>query len=229
MKISKSDQRLLIIFAGIVIFVAAYLGIYNNLNAKADGINAEIAALEPRLNELRGYSDQLSTYQSGIDAIYKSVTEELSGFPGDVRSEDLIMYVTALESSVGMKITQASFTPPEVISQFNIPKSVDGKAALVPVAALKVGLSLSGDLDYLQLKKLIKFIYETPDSTALDSINISFNSETGGLSVAAEISKFFISSEDYAYAATQIPTVPKGTGNPFGTFAVAKPTPSPKP
>ncbi|MEG2382894.1 MAG: hypothetical protein RSB39_04845 [Oscillospiraceae bacterium] len=225
MKISKRDQKLLLIIAGLVAFLAVYFGIYNTYNAKTAALEAEASALAPRLEELRGYYKNLSSYELSNSKVAETVHTELAKFPSDVRSEDMVMYATELEKNVGLTIDSISFLPPERVLSFEVPKETNGVTTLVPVAALKTGFSVTCGLNYLQFKNLVKYIYNTPDSTTLESVGISFNAETGGLVGNVAVSKFFVSSGDYVYKPTEIPEVPMGAGNPFGTFTVA---PAPK-
>ncbi|MGI5986227.1 MAG: hypothetical protein ACOX7O_10310 [Oscillospiraceae bacterium] len=223
MNISKRDQRLLLILLGIAVFLASYLGTFRTYSEKKAEIQTQIEAITPRLTELRGYQSHLAEYQEGISKIQDSVSSELSKFPDDVRSEDMIMYVTKLEEKIGLNAKSISIVPPELISQFNVPKESSEKYELVPVAALRTCLSIDCSLNYDQLKKLIDYIYATPEKTALKSVSVSYNAETGGLTGNVIMEKYFVSSSDYAYKPTDIPPVAKGTNDPFGTFSVTVP------
>lgn len=221
MSISKRDQRLLFVLLGIAVFLVLYLLVYKSYNDKKADVQTQIDSLMPRLTELQGYNANLSSYQDGISKIENSVSTELSKFPSDVRSEDMIMYANELEDKLDISVQKIDIVPPELISQFNIPKQTSDGYTLVPIAALRTGIDIDCTLDYNQLKKLINYIYATKQRTTLKSVNVSFNAETGGLVGTVSIEKYFVSSADYTYQKTDIPSVKKGTSDLFGTFSVA--------
>ena len=66
MNLSKRDINLLLILLAIVILVGAYLGIYSPLVSQTEAVEAEIAELKPRLEQLEGYNSNLKLYQEGI-------------------------------------------------------------------------------------------------------------------------------------------------------------------
>lgn len=217
MTISTRDKKLLLVLLGIAIFCAAYFGLYNTFNNKTAAVDSEIAALAPRLEELRGHSANLSTYQAGISEIAEQVDAELAKFPSDVRSEDLLLYGASLESSVGMSVGSMSFSPAEVISQFNVPSSDEaGGVTLIPNAAFRTGLTVSGQMSYAQLKRLVGYIYSTPERTSLESLSVSYNSESGKLDTSATMAKYFICGSEYIYERTKVPSFKAGVSSPFG-------------
>lgn len=219
MTISKKDQKLLLVFFGILILLAVYFWVYNSFIGRADQVRTEISNLEPRLEELRGYYNNLGIYQAGIDEISEQVELELAKFPSDVRSEDMVLYGSSLESALGMTVSSMAFSPVEVISQFSLPVSNGSGTELIPYAAFHTGLTVNGEMTYEHLKKLVNYIYSTPQRTSLESLSVSYNAETGKLAADAAIAKYFINGEEYVYEKTKVPSFKAGTGNPFGTAA----------
>lgn len=227
MNLSKRDQNLLLILLGIVVFILAWTGVRNKFNAKAQAEEAQISALEPRLTELRNHRDNVSIYERGIEEIAATVKSEMKKFPNDVRAEDMIMYASGLEKTIGLSVGSISFMPPELLSQFNVPTEGKSGTELLAYAAFKTGLSIDCELDYSQMKKFISQIYSTPQRTTLESLSVSYNSETAGLTGSATLAKYFLSGEKYVYTPTTVPNVIEGTTNPFGT--TNRVTESPKP
>lgn len=232
MNISKRDQSLLLTLAGLLVFLAAYLGIYNNLNSKTETVKSEISSLQPRLTELREHYNNLASYEAGIDESIEHVETALEKYPDDVRPEELLMYAIALENDVGLEIRSVSFAPAEPVSRFQIVREGENGNEFVPMAAMRTGFSADCGLSYPELKRLINYIYATKHCTTLDSVSINYSAENGELAGTVQLSKYFVSSMDYSYEPTKVPDVPQGTSNPFGTFTVApapSPTPSPAP
>ncbi len=217
MNLSKRDQKLLLVLLGIVIFIVAWVGVRNKYADKTTALESELSALTPRLEELRGYKENIATYEDGVTQIESSVRTELSKFPNDVRTEDMIMYASGLEGALGLSVGSISFMPAELLTQFSVPSEENGAVVLIPYAALRTGLSISCELNYAQMKKLVEYIYSTPQRTTLESLSVSYNSETGTLTGTASLAKYFLSGETYVYSPTTVPNAPQGTDNPFGT------------
>ena len=218
MNISKRDQKLLLILLGLAIFLVSYLFVSTAFNNKADAVQAEIDTLSPRLEELRGYYANLAQYQQEVDKIEQSVNDTLAKYPADVRSEDIVMYAVELSDKIGISVENISIDTPEVFSQFSIPEKTNEGYEIVPMAALRVRFVLNCGLNYEQLKSLMNYVYNNSQRTALDSVSVSYNTETGKLLGSVTLNKYFVVASDYIYKATSIPPVEKGVLDPFGTF-----------
>ncbi len=233
MSISKHDQKLILILLGVAVFLAAYFGICKTFNNKKAEVESQISALASQLETLRGFSQGQATYQGEIDRIDKEINAELKRYPSDVRSEDMIMYATQLEEKVGVKIDSISIASPEVVSKFTGPKNTGDSKEIVPMIAVRTGLTINCSLSYDQFKKLLDYIYASSEKTDVDNVSVSYDEATGKLSGVITMDKYFITSADYSYKQTEIPSVAKGKSDPFGTISNAaaspKPSTSPKP
>lgn len=218
MSISKRDQKLLLVLAALAVFLACYLLIIAPINNKKEAVQAQINTLAPQLEELRGYEANQAVYQSETEKIKNSVNAALSQYPSEVRSEDMVMYSTELADKIGISVESISINPPTVLSTFSIPKQTGQTYEMAANAVLKAGFTVSCKLNYEQMKSLIDYIYKKSKQTTLDSISVSYNSETGNLLGTAAINKYFIVSSDYSYMPTSIPEVSKGIDDLFGTF-----------
>jgi len=227
MSISKHDQKLILVLLGLAVFLAAYFGICKTFNDKKDAIETQITARSARLDELLGFQEKQTTYKSETDKIDAEMNTELKKYPSDVRSEDMIMYATELENKVGIKVQSISIASPDVVTKFSVAKKSGDSFTLVPVVAVRTGLTMNCTLNYEQFKKLMDYVYGSPEKTDVANVSINYAAESGGLSCVITIEKYFITSTDYTYTQTNIPSVAKGTTNPFGT--TTKPAASPKP
>lgn len=216
--ISKRDQKLLIILGGLIICLLAYFFVYQAYMEKATSLNTQISERRTRLEELREYESDLPTYEAGIEDISAECNAELGKYPNDVRSEDMVMYGATLENDLGVSVDDMSFGTPEYVSEFNVPvKAEDGSNALEYITAMRTSMQVSCGMNYTQFKELINYIYDTTARTTLDSISVSYNAESGGLSGSAQLSKFFVTRDPYEYKETVIPKVDLGVTDPFGT------------
>jgi len=222
MTISKRDAKLLLILLGIIILLVGYLAVYNPYVGKTEAVQAETAALQPELSELQGYYQNLDSYYAGIDSAADSMAEELENYPTDVRPEDLVMYTISLEEKIGLDVTSIIFSGVDPIMDFQtVFANEDGSYSTRDVSAFRSGMTISCSLGYQEMKDMIDYLTETPFRTALDTVSVSFNSETGKLIGTATIVKYFVAGADEVYVATEVPTVPIGTDDIFGTFAVS--------
>lgn len=230
MKISKHDQKLILVLLGLVVFLAAYFGICKTFNNKKADIETQISELEAQSEKLRAYAADQASYQDEINKIGDSIGKEMAKYPGDVRSEDMIMYATELENKLGISIDSISIASPEVVSKFSVPEKSGNAYELVPVVAVKTGLTISCSMSYEQFKSLLNYIYSSADKTDIADVTVNYDQQTGGLIGTVTIDKYFIASADYKYSPTDIPSVRKGTEDPFGTLETpASPSPSPSP
>ena len=218
MSISKHDQKLILVLLGLAIFLASYFGISKAYGEKRADVESQIAALSTQLDTLRAYNQAQATYQSEIDIIDQSLSAKLAEFPTDIRSEDLIMFVTELENQVGISVSNISLAAPQLVAKLTIPEKSDSDYQFVPKIALRTGLTISCSMSYAQLKKLVTYIYANKVRTDIESISVGYNSASGALSGSVTIARYFITPVDYVYEATDIPSVPTGVENPFGTI-----------
>ena len=231
MSVSKHDQKIILVILGLIVFLAAYFGVCKTFDEKKSGVEAQIAVLNSQLQELQGYASNKPTYQDGINKIETDIAVELAKYPNDVRSEDMIMYVTDLEEKIGITVSNISIKSPEVISKFSVPEKSDSGFTFVPVAAVRSGLTITCSLNYQQLKKLIDYIYACPEKSGISAVATGFDVETGKLLSIITIDKYFLASANYTYIPTDIPSDPKGITDPFGSMStpVVSPTPSTTP
>ncbi|MEG1633687.1 MAG: hypothetical protein RR314_06490 [Oscillospiraceae bacterium] len=222
MTISKRDAKLLLILLGIILLLVAYLAIYNPYIAKTEAVDAEIAALAPELSELQGHYANLDAYKSGIDTAAELMDSELRNYPSAIRDEDLIMYATTLQDKTGLRLTGVAFTGAEAILQFQeVSVAENGAVALRDVTAWRSGATATMTLGYQELKDMIDYISKTRTRTSLESVTVTFDSETGELTGDLTFNKYFISGAGDVYSPTEVPSVPLGKDNLFGTLTPA--------
>lgn len=222
MTISKRDAKLLLILFGIVILLVGYLAVYNPYNNKADEVKAEISELETSAEELRGYYNNLDAYYAGIDSASEIIEEEMGRYPTSVRHEDMIMYAISMEKDIDIDITNISFSGPNVVAAFQgASEDENGETVVKDMTAQQNAMTVSCDMSYKGLKDMIKYITKTEQRTTLDSVSVSFDAETAQINGSATFNKYFISSPDDEYVETQVPKIPLGKDDLFGTYNVS--------
>ncbi len=216
MKISKKEARLLIVLGGILVFVLLYYLVNNRILESTVAIEGEIAVIQPELAELEALYADRDMYLEEIEKTKVYAQEELEKYPADIRPQDVLVWILGFEDSVNFDINSVTFGEPQLISEFPAYVTVDGEEINTNMTAYKTTSNTTGDLSYLQLKSSIDYIYESPYRTALDSVSLSYNSESSTLTGNFTISKFFVTYPEAVYQESQMPSVPLGTQEPFG-------------
>lgn len=219
MKISKRDTKLLLILAGLLVFLAAYMGLFNPYQAKADAVAAESVQLEARVAELESLYLHLGTYEQGIEEYRDTVARQLEKYPANIENEDFLSYLLTMEKRQGITIESVSFDAPALISEFSAVVEQDGEDVPVTMSAYRTGAVMSGQMNYAQLKSVVDYLYDSDRQTSLDSVSVSYNSETAALSGSLSIAKYFVSWPDAPYTPEPLPSVNLGVNDLFGTVS----------
>lgn len=217
MRLSKQDIRLLLIVLGLLIIIFVYFIPVNNMNLEAEQYQAETAAMQPRLIELRDHYAKLGEYQSGIIEAAETFKSESALYPEQVRVEDFVMFAVMLEEDFGFEISGATFTDSVVLSNFTGIEESGDELLQTEYTAYCVEMTVSCRMDYSQFKDSVDRINATPHKTLLNTVNVSYDQETGGLVGTMTISKLFLTDGKYDYVPTDVPMGPVGLDNPFGT------------
>jgi len=221
MKLTKRDTKLLLVLLGILIFLAGYLGVHNRYIAKADALQAEINTLKPQLSELQEYDSRRAEFEAGIQKAQDYVLAQSARYPTAVRPENQLLYAIALRDQVGAKVGNVSFSGTAPVMELTGIRDVNGKSTFVPLSAYESGMTINCTFTYQQMKKLVDTLYATPECTALDSLSVSYDAETGSLSGAVTIRQYSVSAADDPYVPAAVPSVNLGAPDPFGTLKPA--------
>lgn len=220
MTIRKRDIKLLLILAGIVLLAVSYFLVYQTYTAKAQTAEAAAQQLAPRLAQLRGYEQNLSRYRSETGKAEESIAAQMVRYPTDVRPEDMVMYAQTLGQTCGLDINKIAFADPVSVLTF---KSVNAKGSgTSDLTAYERSMTISCNLSYPGLKQMIDAVNGSALRTTVNSVSVSFDSETGQLTGNIQLSKYFITGNDSPYTPTTVPNMPLGKSNLFGTVSAGK-------
>ncbi|MDD3347406.1 hypothetical protein [Oscillibacter sp.] len=217
MKISRNDLKMLLVLAGLVVFLALYFGIFLPFQEKTETVNAAISQLEPQLAELEDYNRDLATYEQGVKDYRRTIKNELAFYPADVKDEDFLVYLLDMEKKIGFTMESVTFDAPGMLLQFPCVVEQDGADEIADLTAYRIGAVMTGQLSYPQLKQCIRYLYESPTRTALDTVSVSYNAETGLLSGSFNISKYYLTWDSAKYMPAALPGSGKGVSDLFGT------------
>ncbi len=222
MKISKNEARLLIVLGGILLFVVLYFVVNNRVLESTEEVEAELASIQPQLLELEALYADRATYLSEIESDKLYAAEQLAQYPAGIRPQDIIVWTLDLEEAVDFDVDTLTFGEAQLVAEFPAYVSVDGADVHTDLSAYKTTSNATGQLSYEQLKSSIDYIYATKEKTALDSVSISYDAETSKLAGNFVISKFFITYPQAEYQESQMPLVPIGTDELFGSTVAGR-------
>ena len=224
MKIAKRDLKLLLILAGLLVFLLLYMLVFNPLQTKISDVKAENAKLSEQVADLEAKYLRMAEYEEGIMASRAYVKETLKSFPGDVKEEDILSYLLTMEARQGIRMETVTFIKPELVQQLKMMTQVDGQDVAVPAGAYRASTVMTGTLTYPQAKNVINYLYESDKQTTLEKVTLTYNAETGKLTGNFDLSKYLINFDGAEYVPERVPVVDIGLKDLFGTTsAVAAP------
>ncbi len=216
--LTNRDKVLLLVLAGVLILFAVYMTVVKDYNAKRDAAEAQLAELTPQLQQLQEYEANRKSYEAKTTKMGNEIATQMQRFPNDIRSEHIILNAKTLQDALGIKIQSVGSEPAALLSSFQLPlKDESGQYVMQNVYAFTTGENIQCTMGYDQFKSLLDFIYSQNEYTALKSVSVTYDSETGGLSGTAAITKYFIVPEKYVYTKANTEGVQQGVTNPFGT------------
>jgi hypothetical protein len=199
MSISKSTAKYLLMFLGVLIFLAGYFLVYMDFSNKTDALTAETKTLQDRFDLLSGYEGGLQKYKDAIDQDKTEIGETLGKYTSAERPEDFIMLATELENNIGLTVTSMSFTDPvQVYSITGIGELKDYSAPSAPLELTSCMLSstIGTTMSYSQMKQALDYIGRQKDVTKLNSLNINYDSTTGLITGSFAVDKYYITGRD---------------------------------
>ena len=217
---SKKTVKYILMFLGILIFLASYLLVYMDFTSKTDTLNTDISTLDAKFSTLRGYEASVPRFTDTIAQVKTAVGEALGKYGSSERPEDFIMLATVLEDRVGLGVTGMSFDTPAAV--WTIAGVTDGTSADAPVLPLqltcyKTASTISGSMNYEQIKQALKYISDQKDVTKLSSLTLSYDSSTGFITGEFALDKYFITGRDIPDKETVIPQMDLGKDILMGT------------
>ena len=216
--LSNRDKVLLHVLAGVLLLFAVYMPVVKDYNAKRDAAEAQLAELTPQLQQLQEYEANQKNYAAKTTKMGNEIATQMQRFPNDIRSEHIILNAKTLQDALGIKIQSVGSEPAALLSSFQLPlKDESGQYAMQNVYAFTTGENIQCTMGYDQFKSLLDFIYSQNEYTALKSVSVTYDSESGGLSGTAAITKYFIVPEKYVYTKANTEGAQQGVTNPFGT------------
>ncbi len=223
MKISDRDIKLIYVVLSLAIILCGYFFGFRKLTAANEQLDDEISKLKTRHATLRTmeknakkYSDDTVVYNDNYDKI-------ISRFDTGYSQEYSILFIKELESKVDTWLSQAGLAQTENIYTFGQVKSTNpGSEAGVTVYSsdykgYKTVLTLTYQTSYENFKDLIEYINNYKYKCTIDSMSMSYNSESDVVSGALVVSQYAITGKDRKFSNVNINGILNGSDNIFSS------------
>lgn len=211
-KMSPRDVQMIFVVVGLIIFVAVYFLVFNNYTKKNEQLDAKLTEREAYLNELKGYEGNLLTYRKTVDAAKKNIALNMSRLPVGLEDEDFLIWLIRADEAIGSDTNSVNFNSVDKPQEFSTYVGSQFKK----VRGYRASVTASMTLNYQQFKKYLDYIYDpTQNYTFIDSVAVTYNSESADLSTIFNLSKYFIEYDGGAYVGEKGFNVPLGNPDPF--------------
>ena len=205
----------------IIAAVLAYFYLFMPLAEKRNTLLTENHDLDERLINLKNMAVDEDLFKIGINESNKTIKQVMNHYSAGNTPEKSIMMIDGLEQKVGIRLPNLSFSQPEVISTVKMPlvtENADGTYTIVyyDVNLLRETLSTNYACTYEQLKKMIDYINAYPERMNIDSISVTYDSETNGLKGNVTLNLFAVTGTGKDYTEPNISGLIMGTDNIFG-------------
>ncbi|MCH5272972.1 MAG: hypothetical protein J1E35_04805 [Lachnospiraceae bacterium] len=209
---------LVVLLAGLAVF---YL--YLPLVRQRDAMIEENVNLNGRSITLQNMVRDKEIFKEGINASRTKMGEAFNRYGVGNTPEKSIMLVKRMETEVGVKMPSVSFSSPSLFTSIQVPviediEGTEGDNYNVTYASIDIlteTLTVSYSCNYEQLKKLIDFINVYPERMNIESISISYDSETSDLSGSLVLNLFAVTGTDRVYEEPKIDDIRLGEDNIF--------------
>ena len=228
MKISRKDIKLLLYVGGILFLLAVYFVFYRNIDQKSNELEGKIRILEQEKNQLEALNDKKAEYKEKTEEMQREIDVVLAGFPADVREENAIVYANQLENLSGMEISGINIGSKNLLHSTGENTEDPEEEAAATTADQLPSLYLYGmpvnysfTVEYSSFKKAAALIAENEEKRNMETITLSFDEESGKIIGTAAVNMYFIMGSSSEYQEPEIPPIPQGIDDIFGTVGGA--------
>lgn len=173
-------------------------------------------------------------------------TEIVEQFPSEIREETAIMYAYDMENSADIHLnamtieasnllytmgqsntssdantasdsTASDSTASDSTNGSTTEGNVNSDTAAAQVRLYTKSLNISYTVSYNDFKKIVEYIQTNADKRNVESVSVSYDSDTGKLVGTMVLNLFYLRGSDNAYSDPYIPSMQHGNTNPFGT------------
>ena len=226
MKISKNEIGMLAGALGVLVAVLCYTLVYTPYQDKITSMESELITLQQQEAQLLELQANQAFYTSEIDRMTAENSEILDQFPAEVKAEDEIMYVVELEKEVDIEIPSITYgAASPVLASGEEAVEVTEETTEEEVAAITSGdmqlymipMNVSYKTTYGGLKDAITYTNNKLDRMYIDTVNVSYDNETGEVTGGMTFNLYYLTGTDKVYESPTVPDIKTGVTNLFNT------------
>ena len=241
---SARDKKIIIVLIGAVILALSYFLVFQQAQEKRTQLESENVALTQKYQELSQLAAKVEDYKKEITTMNEEMDKALTHYPSYLQIEDTIMDVVTLEKETKTKVSSLSVATPTAVD-INTGQAVDENAtntASTDTASTDGSTTDTAGTDAAAqpatqsayqlygvestvvfkagnkgVKKLIEMVAEADNRQKVSSLTLAFNESEGLLDGTLVYDAYFLYGIDKAYESPNIPSMPHGSKNVFGT------------
>lgn len=236
MSISSKERDILIGFFGVIIAVLVWFLYASPTIEKTDALKNENVILSEKASEYESVNLRVGEYKEAIITNGAEILETTDRYPGEIRTEDQIMFWANISSSYPLQLFfhdlaieerdpvavagvedlgGASVTDNED-GTYSIPDSdVEDITAKYVLYGAPMGMNFR--CTYEGMKDMFNYIAKQYNRNAILGTEITYDESTGVLEGSIAVELYYIEGLDKPYAPTFIPAVPAGQTDVFHT------------
>lgn len=206
-QIPQKLERILLYVGGIFLVVIAYVFIFQRMQLTNQELETKIMRLRTEEGQLLEMKNAQKEHEQDTKAMAAKINDMLDMFPENNLEEDTLLFAKSLEDELDVEVSSLYLAGKNLIHQ--------GENSGYVLYAHPVEYNFTSG--YEDLKKMVGAISGAASKKNVESIILSYDSETGELIGSMTINEFSLSGEGQTYEAPDISYVNVGNNNPFAT------------
>ena len=226
---SVRDKKILVVFLGILVVVAAFFLGYRPLNEKKATLEAENASLRDTYADLSMKASNADMYTKEIKMMNTKMEEIFTHYPSYLQTENEIMDAVAFEEITDAFIGSLTISAPVAVDILGEGASAEGtgetgetgeaqtQEAAFPYQLYDVNSTITFESGYQGMKDLIDIIANDRNKKSVRTLSAVFDNAEGKITGNMSYDTYFIYGLDKPYVEPSVPEIKHGTKNIFGT------------
>lgn len=226
---SVRDKKILVVFLGILVVVAAFFLGYRPLNEKKATLEAENASLRDTYADLSMKASNADMYTKEIKMMNTKMEEIFTHYPSYLQTENEIMDAVAFEEITDAFIGSLTISAPVGVDTLGEGASAEGtgetgetgeaqtQEAAFPYQLYDVNSTITFESGYQGMKDLIDIIANDRNKKSVRTLSAVFDNTEGKITGNMSYDTYFIYGLDKPYVEPSVPEIKHGTKNIFGT------------
>ena len=235
--ISNREKRMLLMLFGVLLMVVSYMLVFRPQMERASETAVQNEGLDTRLNELLSMAEKKDYYQRETQNMQEEIDTYCEKFPADIKEEDGIVLAQNIEKAAGITIdtvgtgvrlmvsedgtvSEEADEQQQTLSEESTETQKQTDDALVEDSPTlyRTQDTFSYKGSYENLKKAVTYINSQTGRMTVDSITMTFDSGTGGLTGTLTVNIYSMSGIGTQYHEPDAGTSIYGKKNLFGTL-----------